>query len=66
MWVFRIAEKLAAVLGSPADLPGRAGSAMLHSLTQVSSSSGHSYMLWDQLQKDALKLMASSGAQHLF
>jgi len=58
---FRVAEKLAGVLGTAADLPSRAGSAMLHALSQAAGSNGHTYMLWGHLQKDALKLMSASG-----
>ena len=57
----RVAEKLAAVLGTSPALPSRAGSAMLQALAHAASSNGHSYMTWDQLQPDALRLMSASG-----
>lgn len=57
----RVAEKLAAVLGTSPALPSRAGSAMLQALAHAASSNGHSYMTWDQLQLDALRLMSASG-----
>ena len=58
----RVAEKLASMLGTPADLPSRAGSAMLHALSQAAGANGHTYLQWNHLRKDALRLMSASGA----
>jgi len=57
----RVAEKLAMLLGTSPALPSRAGSAMHQALAQAASSNGHTYMSWDQLQPDALRLMCASG-----
>lgn len=54
----RVAEKLAGVLGSPAGLPSRAASAMLHALAAAAATNGHTFLPWQQLQRDALKLMS--------
>lgn len=58
---FRVAEKLATLLGTSPALPSRAGSAMHQALAQAASSNGHTYMSWSQLQPDALSLMSASG-----
>lgn len=34
---------------------------MHQALAHAASSNGHTYMLWEQLQPDALKLMSTSG-----
>ncbi len=34
---------------------------MHQALAHAASSNGHTYMLWEQLQPDALKLMSASG-----
>ncbi len=57
----RVAEKLATLLGTSPALPSRAGSAMHQALAHAASSNGHTYMSWEQLQPDALKLMSASG-----
>ena len=57
----RVAEKLATLLGTSPALPSRAGSAMHQALAQAASSNGHTFLSWDQLQPDALRLMSASG-----
>ncbi|KAA6424284.1 MAG: hypothetical protein FRX49_05496, partial [Trebouxia sp. A1-2] len=68
---FRVAEKLATLLGTSPALPSRAGSAMHQALAHAASSNGHTYMFWEQLQPDALRLMSASGepsiaTRHIF
>ena len=57
----RAAEKLAVALGTSADLPSRLGSAMMHALAEAAASNGHTYMSWQALQKQSLKLLRDSG-----
>lgn len=57
----RAAEKLAVALGTSADLPSRLGSAMMHALAEAAVSNGHTYMSWEALQKQSLKLLHDSG-----
>lgn len=57
----RAAEKLAVALGTSADLPSRLGSAMMHALAEAAASNGHTYMSWEGLQKQSLKLLRDSG-----
>ena len=61
----RAAEKLAEMLGTPAELPSRAASAMLHVLSMAAAANGHTYLSWDQLHRDTLKLMSGTRLTHL-
>ena len=57
----RAAEKLAAALGTSADLPSRLSSAMMQALAEAAASNGHTYMFWEALQKQSLKLLRDTG-----
>ena len=59
---WRLAEGLAAALGSPADLPSRAALALLHTLQLAAAKSGHSYLPWATLATQTERLMGSTGA----
>ncbi|KAL3161913.1 hypothetical protein ABBQ38_008998 [Trebouxia sp. C0009 RCD-2024] len=58
---FRAAEKLAVALGTSPDLASRLGSAMMHALAEAAASNGHTYLSWEALQKQSLKLLHDSG-----
>ena len=61
MAICRAGEKLAIALGTPLDLPSRMASAINHALFEAASNSGHTYMLWRDLQDHSLRLVQKSG-----
>ena len=59
----RLADSLAAQLGTSPGLPSRGAAAISAELQSVARRRGHCYLPWGQLQSAALTMLMQTGAQ---
>lgn len=57
-------DRVAAVMGAPADLVSRAAAAMERCLIATAEREGHTFLPWSKLERETRKLLEDLGKQH--